>query len=450
MERTRRPTLTRALWRALSFLCLALTSVALASLALAIGVGKGGAQEQPKKMPLKTESFDKDPGWEGHNNRVVPLKAPTVAQDFGYSKTNFAGNAAGELGGQIMRASEPAYYADKIGPVTLDDKLSASGTFALTQTTPGGGIFFGFFRAEQAGGGGRPTGSLGMNLDSERSGARLAVRLITGQNQSCGTFVTPFIPGKFRPTPIRNDGTRYRWTLDYDPQGAGGRGQFKFTLQGDAPKAGEFTNAAIPETHKAEARRRFPDVTAFTVDLPEGYRKQGTTFDHFGVMNMLKPGGRIRIYLDDLHYLGARQDFSQDPNWDASGNRATYQSKDAAGAHDFGFSPTSHAGGKAGEVGGTFWRAASTPPTPTRSARSRSTIAWKRAGRSCSSRRTGFGYVPRLVQQREPGAVAYSSRALPWRPCRRTDPGRPLLPSIPCDRQGSPFPGSWGAGPHSR
>src|SRR5262249_21050827 len=56
-------------------------------------------------------------------------------------------------------------------------------------------------------------GSLGMNMDSERSGARLAVRLITGKNQSCGTFVTPFIPGKFRPTPIRNDGTRYRWTL---------------------------------------------------------------------------------------------------------------------------------------------------------------------------------------------------------------------------------------------
>jgi hypothetical protein len=33
------------------------------------------------------------------------------------------------------------------------------------------------------------------------------VRLISGTNKSCGTFVTPFVPGKFRPTPIRNDGT---------------------------------------------------------------------------------------------------------------------------------------------------------------------------------------------------------------------------------------------------
>ena len=58
--------------------------------------------------------------------------------------------------------------------------------------------------------------SLGLDMDCERGGARLAVRLITGRNQGCGTFITPFIPGKFRPTPIRNDGTRYQWTLDYD------------------------------------------------------------------------------------------------------------------------------------------------------------------------------------------------------------------------------------------
>jgi hypothetical protein len=64
----------------------------------------------------------------------------------------------------------------------------------------------------------------------------------------------------------------------------------------------------------------------------------------------------MTIYFDDLHYLGRAQDFAEDPKWDAAGNRKTYQSKDAAGAHDFGFTPTNHAGGRAGEVGGTFWR----------------------------------------------------------------------------------------------
>jgi len=323
---------------------------------LALCTQTSAADEPPKRAPLKAESFDRDPGWEGHNNRIVPAKFPTVTQDFGYNRTNFAGRAAGELGGQVTRAAEPAYYAANIGPVTLADKLSASGTFAITKTEGGGGIFFGFFRAEQPGGGGRPTGSLGLDMDCERGGARLAVRLITGRNQSCGTFVTPFIPGKFRPTPIRNDGTRYHWTLDYDPAAAAGRGRFVFTFRGPAPRLGEFSNADIPEKHKEEARKRFPDATTFTVDLPEGYRDQGTTFDHFGLMNMMKPGRRMTIHFDDLTYLGQAQDFSEDPKWDASGNRATYQSKDVAGAHAFGFSPTDHAGGKPGEAGGTFWR----------------------------------------------------------------------------------------------
>jgi hypothetical protein len=349
MIRTIRRVAIRNPWITVSLLCPSLL------VALLLGAGTGGADDQPKPVTTR-ESFDKDPGWEGHNNRIVPEELPTVTQDFGYSETNFAGKAAGEMGGRVTRAAEPAYYGDKIGPVTLDDKLSASGTFAITKTTPGGGIFFGFFRAEQPGGGGRPVGSLGMNVDCERDGARLAVRLITGKNQSCGTFVTPFIPGKFRPTPIKNDGTRYQWTLDYDPAGAGGRDQFKFTFRSDKHKPGEFTGADIPESHKAEARLRFPDVTEFTVDLPEGYRKQDTTFDHFGLMNMMKPGGSMTVYFADLNCLGRARDFARDPKWDSSGNRRTYQSKEVGGAHDFGFSATNHAGGKVGEVGGTFWR----------------------------------------------------------------------------------------------
>jgi hypothetical protein len=305
---------------------------------------------------MKTESFDRDPGWEAHNNRIVPRNAPTVVQDFGFSSTNHAGKTAGELGGQVTRAAEPAYYADKIGPKTLDDKLSASGSFAFTKTTPGGGVFFGFFRADQPGAGGRPVSSLGLDFDCEHAGARLAVRLITGKNQSCGTFITPFLPGKFRPTPLRNDGTRYHWTLDYDPDGAGGRGRFTFTLRSDAHKPGELEAPDLPAAHKEEARRRFPSTNTFAVDLPEGYRKQGATFDHFGLMNLMKTGGRADVFFDDLTYDSRTQDFASDPKWDAAGNRTSYKTATVGGAHDFGFSNTSLAGGKPGEVGGTFWR----------------------------------------------------------------------------------------------
>src|SRR6185295_13065308 len=111
----------------------------------------------------------------------------------------------------------------------------------------------------------------------EHSGARLAVRLITGKNQSCGTFVTPFLPGKFRPTPIRNDGTRYAWKLDYDPEAANGKGRFTFTIQSDAHKSGELEKDDLPGAHKQEARIRFPSTTTFSVDLTEGFKEQRTT-----------------------------------------------------------------------------------------------------------------------------------------------------------------------------
>jgi hypothetical protein len=331
------------------------STISFVLLALLICFAASRGEDVPKTI-LKTEHFDGDPGWEAHNNRIVPREYPTIVQDFGYSKTNFAGKLPGELGGQVWRASEPAYYAAKIDPKTLDDKLSVSGTFAFKKTTGGAGIFFGFFRAEQPGAGGRPVSSLGLDFDCEPGGARLAVRLITGKNQSCGTFITPFLPGKFRPTPIRNDGIRYTWKLDYDPQAAAGRGQFTFKLNSDAHKPGELEKADLRESYKQEARRRFPSVTTFTVDLPEGYKQQGTRFDHFGLMNLMKAGGRATIYFDDLQYDGHSEDFTDDPNWDAHRNRLRYQATDVGGAHNFGFSNTNHAGGKPGEIGGTFWR----------------------------------------------------------------------------------------------
>src|SRR5207253_8948929 len=128
------------------------------------------------------------------------------------------------------------FYAAEIGNKTLYDKLTASGTFAVTGTSGGSGIFFGWFNGKQPGGGGRPMNSLGFDFDGEGKGARLAVRMISGSNKSCGTFITPFIPGKFRPTPIRNDGTRYHWTLAYDPDANEGKGRFQITIKSDSPK----------------------------------------------------------------------------------------------------------------------------------------------------------------------------------------------------------------------
>lgn len=292
------------------------------------------ADDAPPAAGMKVEHFDHDPGWEAFNNRVAPTKVRAVTQDFGYR--------TGEIGGTVMRAGKPAYCAADIGAKTLHDKLSASGTFAITSSTGNSGIFFGYFDSHQRGSSGRPVGSLGFDFDGESLGGRLAVRLITADNQSCGSFVTPFIPGKYRPTPIHNDGTRYHWTLDYDPDGAAGKGQLHFRVSSDLP------------TDKHEEW----DGKEFTVDLTPGFKDRGTTFDRFGLMNAMKAGGTMGVHFSDLKHDGVVEDLSQDPHWIESGNRSKYEDRDQVGAHDFGYSPaTNFAGGAAaGEVGGGLWR----------------------------------------------------------------------------------------------
>jgi hypothetical protein len=288
-------------------------------------------------------TFDRDPGWEGYNNRLVPEVTPLVTQDFGYSRTNFAAKSLGEIGGRITRASEPAWYAARIPAKSLDDKLSASGAFTLIRG--GGAICFGWFNGQQPNGMGRPVNSLVMTLSAAKTGGRLAIHLITAQNQSYGTFVTRFeryhTPEERaikRPTQIKF-GTRYHWKLDYDPAANNGQGQAHFTISSGSEKPDDF------------------EGKQFTIDLPASFKKQGTTFDHFGLINVTRPGGALNVYFGDLVLDGRPQDLSNDPHWDKSGNHASYRAKEVGGVHDFGYSATNHAGGTTGEIGGLIWRA---------------------------------------------------------------------------------------------
>ncbi len=289
---------------------------------------------------LETDGFDGDPAWDGSNNRIVPDRVAPVAQDFGYDATTAS------LGGRVTRAAKPAYYAAKIEPKTLNDKLAASGTFAISQSGSSSGVFFGWFNANLPEASGRPPSSIGLELDFEKGGGRLAVRAHSFNNLSAGKFVTKYEPyrtkkehAQMRPTPIKNDGTRYAWTLDYDPNAAAGNGQVRFTIKSDSTTPGDFEGKPV------------------SLDLPEGFREAGATFDRFGLINGTKPGGMVTLHFDDLRFDGTRQDFSTDPGWIESGSRATYDNAEQVGAHNFGFSAaTSHAGGAAaGEVGGSLW-----------------------------------------------------------------------------------------------
>src|SRR4051794_37394089 len=99
----------------------------------------------------KTETFDRDPGWDHRNNRPADRRhAPvTIRQDFGFSAaTSHAGGKPGEIGGFVQAAAEPAFYGKVIPDRTLDQPLSASGTLSLADG--GTHLLLGFFNAGTA------------------------------------------------------------------------------------------------------------------------------------------------------------------------------------------------------------------------------------------------------------------------------------------------------------
>jgi hypothetical protein len=325
-------------------------SLLLPLICLAAAADDGGGRA---RTMIKSEAFDRDPAWDAVNNHVTPKKSEPVKQDFGYSATAFAsggggGGAKGEIGGRIQRAARAAYYAESLpAPKTLNDRLTASGTFALTKAGSGGGIHFGWFNSTQPEATGRPVNSLGLDLGTENTGGRLAIFVLNGKNETTGKFVTRFERYRTkeeqaikRPTPIKADGTRYTWMLSYDPDGAGGNGRVEFIIKSNSPHPDEFEGKPI------------------SVDLPPGFKKTGATFDRFGLLNGTKPGGAITVYFGDLTIDGKKVDLSKDPGWTDQGNRETYVPTVNVGAHNFGFSEGTHfaAGASAGEVGGDFWR----------------------------------------------------------------------------------------------
>ncbi|MCC6155261.1 MAG: hypothetical protein IT367_15950 [Candidatus Hydrogenedentes bacterium] len=271
----------------------------------------------------RTEHFDKDPGWDGMNNRSTIEMRPVI-QDFG----NTSNAPGGEIGGIITPDGHPAYYANAIPEVTMDSPLSASGT--LTVKKGGGNVLFGFFNSK--------------TVNEWRTPNTLVFR-INGRGETFHAH-TEYTSSKWRATagvigrydidadrmhPIENasDAT-YTWTIRYDPSGNDGAGTMSITLN---------------------------DVMAVTDITPE-LRKDGATFDRFGLLTVVKhtdDPGEFYFHIDKVN--GEPIDLSKDPMWDAVGNKAKFLSDETRPRFNFGYSETHFAGGeKTGEFGGLFFR----------------------------------------------------------------------------------------------
>src|SRR5262245_36313763 len=223
----------------------------------------------------KTERFDKEPDWEGQNNRATVPEKRVVKQNFGYSRTANAGGGAGEIGGLITPAAETAYYARKIPAKTFADKLTASGK--LNCTGRKFHAIVGFFNSATVNEWRTPS-TVSLRLYGRGDFFYAYVEYCTAKwragGDSPGGFATVRDPATGRESfKGFRTGKVYDWSITYDPAGNNGAGAVTVKLG---------------------------DETA-VCHLDAGHKADGATFDRFGMMPVLKsPDDAGEVWLDDV------------------------------------------------------------------------------------------------------------------------------------------------------
>ncbi len=300
----------------------------LATLLLSLQVG-GLGTETARSQTIRRIDLSTDPLWQGYRNRLTPDQSPTIRQDFGWSPTRQAGGQRrGEIGGHVQRALRPARYAFRLPkPLSLDDRLDASGRFAVSHDSGSSGVLIGWFHGTSAGW--RTPNSIAFRVDGNGGNYWLFFEYGTRRGRTAGKGV--FAGERYQTTktpPFLADGTSHPWRLQYDPSGNGGHGLIRFTV----------------------------DHQTFELPMRQDDRKDGAEFEFFGIWNQETTGGGMDFWLDDLEIHGESYSFDEDPSWIAVGNRVTYRSRTVRPFHDFGYRPTAIMNNKPGATGGVIWR----------------------------------------------------------------------------------------------
>src|SRR5262249_53461708 len=218
----------------------------------------------------KTHDFTKDPGWGGSNNRAKVKNVPAGSPDCGFSKTSFAGGKPGEIGGDFWRSGKYGWYADKVGPLTLADRLEASGKVVLKVGAPDSDMFFGWFNSTEK------------KKPPTVAGHFLGVHV--GGPARVGHYFSPSLTtakgarARGQKGPVLVPREAYEWSLVYEPDGNGGKGEIRVTLGKES----------------------------VTLPMKAGVKAQGARFDRFGLFTSPIGGQLVRVYFDDLKYTASR------------------------------------------------------------------------------------------------------------------------------------------------
>lgn len=277
----------------------------------------------------RVADFDTDPQWDAHRNRLLPDPRPHVRQDFGLRISHHAGGTSqGEAGGWIQRSITPAYFAKAVPEKTFDEKLTASGTFAVTHAEGGSGMLFGWFNDKSRGW--RAPNSLAFRIDG--NGGKYWVFYEYGTRNWLTGGGGCFEGDRYQTTktkPFSDDGAVHHWSLSYDPEANDGNGEMVFVLDGK------------------QYRR----------PLEPGHKADGATFNRFGMFNQQITGDGLEVYFANLSVNGEAIDLAKAKDWSGLNHERQYADRALRPLHDFGYSSTAYAGGKQkGEIGGIVWR----------------------------------------------------------------------------------------------
>lgn len=272
-----------------------------------------------QNITLRTEHFDSDPHWDGHNNRIGLNNPITVREDFGYTNNSPFHKPA--IGGFITTAASLAFYAKPIGPFTLSNSFSASGKIIVHKG--GQNVMLGFFNDSTA---------------KEWRTPNTIVLRVEGRGDFYYTYV------------------EYCTSL--------WRAGAVFPHKGPDPRRFEFVGGDTVHTWSLKYDANTGIITGgmdgkeTELEFVKGHRADGITVNHFGVFNNLRSDGMHEgeAWITDLVVNGKPISLDMDPKWDERNNRRTYQGDNVRPRFNFGYSPTHFAGGKhAGEMGGIVY-----------------------------------------------------------------------------------------------
>jgi len=276
----------------------------------------------------RLETFDTDPGWDGHNNRPPEQSARTVTQDFGYSASGGPDLGQGAIGGTISPDGAPAYYAKEIPIITLQNSFSASGALAVKEGA--GNTLLGFFNSHTLNEWRTPN-TIAFRINGRGEFFHVHIEYATNKWRAGASVIGRHDRAADRVYPLEiSSGGVHRWSLAYDPSGKNGGGSIVAA---------------------------FDDQRA-VCNLEPGHKLDGASFDRFGLLNVVKhadsPG---ELWIGPVAINGTPENLETEPDWKGFQNRRTYVSEDVRPCFNFGYSPTRYAGGtSAGEMGGLFFR----------------------------------------------------------------------------------------------